>query len=391
MSRKQRRIQAIRYATAHEMQRHAVAAARPTAPKPDAKPPEQTARSVRKKRHYRVPTNALASIACLLCCTATLYGAIFVAPAGSPARKQASAAIKTAATKQPFVPIARHVAAASAKKSAPLTKVAEVLNDPCAKGSILNIVAHEDDDILFMNPTIENDIAAGMCVHSVYVTAGDDGQPSSYWELREQGPDAAYATMAGLPDNWQDSTTTLNGHPMQVHTLEGLPSLSLIFLRLPDGNLGGEGFASTNYESLLKLRNGTIPSLVTIDGTSSYTTQDLIAQLVSIMELTKPTVINTQAFSDILANGDHADHQAVGYFTTHAAQSYHGKAQLHRYIGYQVNTMSSNLSPAQMSTKQTVFSAYEHEDAMMCTTPSEDCSDPAYTGYLSREYQQDHN
>jgi hypothetical protein len=39
----------------------------------------------------------------------------------------------------------------------------------------LDVVAHEDDDLLFMNPDIQHDIRAGVCVTTVFLTAGDDG------------------------------------------------------------------------------------------------------------------------------------------------------------------------------------------------------------------------
>src|SRR6478752_2238442 len=40
--------------------------------------------------------------------------------------------------------------------------------------SSMNIVAHEDDDILFMNPPTYTDVAAGRCLTTVYLTDGDD-------------------------------------------------------------------------------------------------------------------------------------------------------------------------------------------------------------------------
>ena len=62
--------------------------------------------------------------------------------------------------------------------------------------SSMNVVAHEDDDILFMDPPTYTDVAAGRCLTTVYLTAGDDGQGASYWHGREDGAMAAYAKMA---------------------------------------------------------------------------------------------------------------------------------------------------------------------------------------------------
>ncbi len=42
---------------------------------------------------------------------------------------------------------------------------------PCIGGA-LTIVAHPDDDLLFLNPDILRDIEAGRCARTVFVTAG---------------------------------------------------------------------------------------------------------------------------------------------------------------------------------------------------------------------------
>ena len=54
----------------------------------------------------------------------------------------------------------------------------------CAQRTLV-VVAHEDDDLLFMNPDVQHDLAAGVCVTTVFLTAGDDGQSSDYWLGRE--------------------------------------------------------------------------------------------------------------------------------------------------------------------------------------------------------------
>ena len=94
--------------------------------------------------------------------------------------------------------------AASVNVAAPLTPV--VMPAICTSAnSRMNVVAHEDDDILFMNPPTSLDVAAGRCLTTVYLTAGDDGLGASYWHGREDGAMAAYATMARVNNAW---TTT---------------------------------------------------------------------------------------------------------------------------------------------------------------------------------------
>src|SRR6476659_8023179 len=98
--------------------------------------------------------------------------------------------------------------------------------------SSMNVVAHEDDDILFIDPATSMDVAAGRCLTTVYLTAGDDGQSASYWHGREDGAMAAYAKMAGTTDSWATTKLqTASGQAAVTRTLNGT-DIRLIFLRL---------------------------------------------------------------------------------------------------------------------------------------------------------------
>jgi hypothetical protein len=80
----------------------------------------------------------------------------------------------------------------------------------------LNIVAHQDDDILFMNPDILNSVVQGNRQVTVYITAGniglsDDtaatppGDPD-YPIARENGTIAGYSKLLDIADNIQTFT-----------------------------------------------------------------------------------------------------------------------------------------------------------------------------------------
>lgn len=80
----------------------------------------------------------------------------------------------------------------------------------------LNIVAHQDDDILFMNPDILNSVAAGNRQVTVYITAGNIGLADAtaatppgdpaYPIARENGAIAGYAKLLDIADNLQTFT-----------------------------------------------------------------------------------------------------------------------------------------------------------------------------------------
>jgi LmbE family N-acetylglucosaminyl deacetylase len=71
---------------------------------------------------------------------------------------------------------------------------------------VLNVVAHPDDDLLFLSPDLLDALRSGDDVRTVYLTAGDAGRAQEYWRGRTLGVGAAYATLLGVPDAWREST-----------------------------------------------------------------------------------------------------------------------------------------------------------------------------------------
>ena len=84
--------------------------------------------------------------------------------------------------------------------------------------SSMNVVAHEDDDILFIDSPTYLDVTAGRCLTTVYLTAGDDGQGASYWQGREDGAMAAYAKMARTRNAWTTTEAPNRIRPGGRHT-----------------------------------------------------------------------------------------------------------------------------------------------------------------------------
>ena len=81
----------------------------------------------------------------------------------------------------------------------------------CHAGTLVTAVAHLDDDLLFVNPGISDKLAAGWCVTTVHLIGGANGANFDYVKLREKGTRLAYARMAGVPDEWIESTVPRGG------------------------------------------------------------------------------------------------------------------------------------------------------------------------------------
>ena len=249
--------------------------------------------------------------------------------------------------------------------------------------SVMVVVAHQDDPLLFLSPDLLHDIHAGDCVTTVYLTAGDDGFGAAYWQAREAGAEAAYANMAGVANNWSQGTTSAAGHSIVTDTLQGNPNIKQLFLRLPDGNTDGSGFPAYNYQSLLKLWNGTITTMNPVDGSPGYTAQSLVNTLVSLMNTFQPSIIRTQDYAGYIGDDDHADHHVTAWFTRAASQRYTTPHQLIGYLGYDGQYRAQNVSGADLTGKTNAFDAYAQVTGV-CSDPS--CSGTAYPAWLGRQY-----
>ena len=236
-------------------------------------------------------------------------------------------------------------------------------------GTTLNIVAHEDDDLLFLSPDLLHAIQAGRNVRTVFLTAGDAGGDAAYWRGREFGIRAAYAQMCGVTDAWSQADAGIAGHPLPVFTLSGHSSVSLAFMRLPDGGLDGSGSPSTNHESLQKLWTGAIPSIQAIDGSSSYSKEALESTLISLIASFQPDHINTLDYVGSYGDGDHSDHHTVAYLVQVAVQKYTTPHSLTGYEGYNISYRPANVSGTDLTAKQNAFYAYVPYDRFVWGVP----------------------
>jgi LmbE family N-acetylglucosaminyl deacetylase len=255
-----------------------------------------------------------------------------------------------------------------------------------SKGS-LHVVAHADDTILFMNPDEQGEIARGVPVRTVFLTAGNVNPATWYWESREAGVLAAFAQMAGVANAWSGSTLTVNGHALDLRTLSGNPNVSVVFMRLPDGGANGSGFPASDHESLQSLWTGTIPTMHAVDGSTSYAKRDLIITLASLMTRFQPVTIRTQDFVHTFGGGDHSDHYATALFTRAASIAY-GSVE-HALVGYMCYPtvfLTSNLSGEQLKDKIHTYFVYAPHDPAVPQTFAAAKANGSYGRWLSRRY-----
>lgn len=255
------------------------------------------------------------------------------------------------------------------------------------------VVAHEDDTLLFQSPTLLLDLRSeANCVRTVFVTAGDAGLPESYWRGREEGAEAGYAEMLGVGDAWTTSTLELAGHAIRLRTSVADPRVSLVFMRLPDGEVTGEGTPRYGMQSLLKLWNGghgltpAISTMTADDGSASYTYAGLLETLGALMGEFQPTQIATQNYAEaFFEHGDHPDHAVTADLVKLAASSYGVSHRLRAYQGYDVSSKPANVTGSLLAAKRAAFFAYGEHDAEVCDSQPE-CEESFYGEWLPRQY-----
>jgi hypothetical protein len=224
------------------------------------------------------------------------------------------------------------------------------------------VVAHADDWQLFMQPNAYNDLVApGSKVVFIITTAGDAGSGKTYWIAREEGLKSSLRfCMAPLAALTQSSgTKEFNHHPINYWSTNNATSY---FLRLPDGNLDGNGFPLYHYQSLSRFRSGQIRAITAIDNSVTYNSwSDFYITLQTIIQL------ESQGISGVWINylnpdvgenpNDHTDHITTGQ----ALQEMTIIASLRQalFVGYSVSNAQENLHLKDLFWKAGMFAAYE--------------------------------
>jgi LmbE family N-acetylglucosaminyl deacetylase len=243
------------------------------------------------------------------------------------------------------------------------------------------VVAHQDDDLLFMNPDLAAAIRAGHEVRTVFVTASDWGREQDFWSKREAGVRAAYAYMAGAANVWTASTVRVAGKPIVRFTLAAAPAIELDFLRLPDGDLDGAGFGHGSLRALWEGEIARVPVLGDRAAGASYSHAEIVAVLVALLAEAGAddlhTLDATGLYARSLSHGDHSDHVIVARLALEASLAHPAPHRLSMYRTYNLSDEPANLSEAQFLDKR---AAYQQYSAML----GEDTYPRAYREWMQR-------
>ncbi|MFD5618049.1 PIG-L family deacetylase [Streptomyces yangpuensis] len=281
-------------------------------------------------------------------------------------------------------------------------------------GSVVQVVAHPDDDLFFMNPDLSRSLRSGTQVTTAYLTSGEsDGrneahgdaaqdpeQPADrahYAEARQNGIRSAYAQMAtgDRTSAWRRTVVpTAGGGRAEVDILIAKPQINLVWLMLREArSTGGD-----TPESLRGLWNGRIPALESqlTSGTPvkqgfTYTKDQLIRAIAGVLEQYRPTTIRMQdptpgRYGENGRYTDHQDHMYGARFVQAATAAYAEQIQrrphfsVQSYLGYHNSTLPHSLDPQTAETKTDYLRTYAWQDRQdHCGSPS-GCGDRKVAG-----------
>ena len=254
--------------------------------------------------------------------------------------------------------------------------------DPLGQAADLTILAHQDDDLILMQPDLYDVVQGGGGITNVYVTAGNGKHGLDLAEPRYHGLLAAYATIAGTRD-WACGWIEIAGHDAEHCRLDDA-RISLVFLGYPDGEPDG-----STPDSLLHLWQGDVTSVRTIaERSTSYDRAGIVDALTEIIDTSRPRTLRTLEVASIHGH-DHSDHMLVGALAVLATAASEQRPELVSYRGYNVEFEPSNQHPALLDRSLDPLVHYE-ACATGCAPCGTGCSprdiNPMHMTWMRRHY-----
>ncbi|MET9961442.1 PIG-L family deacetylase [Streptomyces sp. NPDC006326] len=296
--------------------------------------------------------------------------------------------------------------AALAARPAPTPRATVAPVEAPDPGRVLQIVAHPDDDLYFMNPDLRYSLLTGHPVTTVYLTSGEaDGinaveakqtttpaNKPAYAEARQNGIRAAYARMAtgDRGSAWKRTVVpTRGGGQAEVDVLVAKPQVNLVWLQLRE--------AGSVYDyvpdSLHGLWDEKVPRLESVLASGSpvkqrfsYGKEQLVRTLVGLLEQYRPTTVRSQdptpgRFPDTRRYTDHQDHFYGARFVQAALAAYAKDVKdrphfaVQNYLGYVNGSLPSTLDPAEAKEKLDILGVYAWLDKQNHCGSTAGCGD----------------
>jgi hypothetical protein len=200
---------------------------------------------------------------------------------------------------------------------------------PLARAESLFVIAHFDDDMIFMQPELLAALEAGP-VTTVYVMSGDPVYGLHRTDRNFGIARISYTSVAGSA-NWECGYVLVAGSPANHCRLRDRP-VSLIGLDIPDGGIDGQ--YDVGPRNLVEGGTTEVPILGWAQGTATVDT--IIDSLAALITETQPAEIHAL---DLASNHgrDHISHLFSSAFAFWAAARIGYAGPIHWHRGYNVD------------------------------------------------------
>lgn len=140
----------------------------------------------------------------------------------------------------------------------------------------------------------------------VLFTSGERGTLGNHSRLLERGFEEAMSYMAGEPTDesaWNGTDVQFNGQVVLLRSLVDSPHVQILYLRLPNSMPDGQLYTTINKGSLRRLYQKEIQTLISTDGSATYTIdslKDLISTTLDKRAASEIRILNSklQVFED---------------------------------------------------------------------------------------------
>ncbi|AMO20374.1 galactose-binding domain-containing protein [Flavobacterium columnare] len=238
--------------------------------------------------------------------------------------------------------------------------------------------AHQDDAVYFCGVPLFDKVSSGVKTVAIVTSASDQGAhdgvytpdagvgiKTPFYEARDNGYKKALEycyTNGNLPLNFNETTTEVLMAGKKVRKWTYGNNITMYFLDLPNGDccsLNMNGYSANNYQSIEKLKKGSISTITNVTGTATYTWSELKETIKAIFNTEKSTTSNVYSTDvDMTINpGDHADHYITSVLALEAMDGITGfNSKLH--TDYQLSNLDIPLlSNAEIIKKVSTFGA----------------------------------
>jgi len=222
----------------------------------------------------------------------------------------------------------------------------------------MQIGAHPDDDIYFMDPEIMESIRAGVASTSVFLTAGEIQDPL---HTRQNGMMAAHAALAEVASpSWTGSSLAVgSGALVEVYTLDQRTDISLVFVNLPDGTCLTGLEAGTSSCTTLNPQS----AQTGVNASYNYTRTRIVTAIATVIAHFAPAALRIMdALPDNRYAADHIDHIASAKLANSAVAEYQSttgnRILVTAYRAYNIGNSPDDLSVTEQADKAAVLAAY---------------------------------